>query len=288
MITIVMPLYNDEKYVKDAVSAILNQTHKNFELLIIDDGSTDKSLEIVKSFRDKRIKIYKNDKNVGVAGIRNKGIKLAKGKYIFFTDSDCISDKNWLKKGVETFENNNCLGVEGQTYYIKKGYTPHISDKMPGSVDDEEQYLGCNIGFRKETFEKIGLYDRKNYEGYHEDRDFALRVLKVGKILKNKEMVITHQKKLWNVKSYLKSSKRASYRVRLYKDHHDTAGIYHKIIFPKNLLKIFFPPLILITLFKHKNKTLLDYKIIFASYLFCIMQRFYIWKAAIKQGVFLI
>jgi GT2 family glycosyltransferase len=157
---------------------------------------------------------------------------------------------------------------------------------MPGSVDAEGQYLGCNMGFKKEVFDIAGLYSTKF--GYHEDRDFALRVLKNGKIIKNNDMITTHQQKLWTIKSYLNSSRRAAERILLFKYYDDISLIKFRILFPKNLLKIFFPPLILITLLKQKNKTVLDYKIILVSYWYYIRQRYYIWRTAWKEGVFLL
>jgi GT2 family glycosyltransferase len=272
--------------VKKAVLSILNQTYKDFELIIINDHSTDKSLEIVKEFRDKRIKCYSNSKNLGISESRNKGIKMSNGEYIFFTDSDCVADKNWLANGIKTFRNNECLGVEGKTYYVKKNYKKSLSDKTPGDVDSKETYMTCNIAFKRETFIKVGYYDQRYT--YHEDREFALRILKYGKILRNNSMVVIHQKKLWDVKSYIKSARRASNRVLLFKKYKDTEGINSRILFPNNLLKALFPPLIIITLIKNKPKTWLEYKLIFASYIFCVYQRILIWKMAWKEGVFLL
>ena len=94
MISVIVLVYNDQEYVKTAVLSILNQTYKDFELIIINDHSTDKSLEIVKEFKDKRIKVYSNTKNLGISESRNRGIKMSNGEHIFFTDSDCIADKN--------------------------------------------------------------------------------------------------------------------------------------------------------------------------------------------------
>jgi len=81
-VTVLMSIYNGEKYLKEAVDSILNQTFKDFEFLIIDDGSTDRSLEILESYNDPRIIIVQNKKNIGLTRSLNKGLKLAKGKYI--------------------------------------------------------------------------------------------------------------------------------------------------------------------------------------------------------------
>jgi len=87
-VTVVIPIYNREKYVRDAIDSILAQTFTDFELLVIDDGSTDGSPEIVRSYCDPRIRLVCNEKNQGIPKTRNTGIRLARGEYLAFLDSD--------------------------------------------------------------------------------------------------------------------------------------------------------------------------------------------------------
>lgn len=87
-VTVVIPVYNREKYVGDAIGSILAQTFTDFELLVIDDGSTDGSVEVVRSYRDPRIRLECNETNWGIAKTRNRGIQLACGEYLAFLDSD--------------------------------------------------------------------------------------------------------------------------------------------------------------------------------------------------------
>ncbi|HTB32100.1 MAG TPA: glycosyltransferase family A protein, partial [Bacteroidia bacterium] len=82
LVTVLMAVYNSEKYLKEAVSSILSQTFTDFEFLIINDGSTDKSAEIVKSFDDKRIKVVNNVQNIGVIRSLNKAIEYINGEYV--------------------------------------------------------------------------------------------------------------------------------------------------------------------------------------------------------------
>ena len=90
-VTVLMPVFNGEKYLAEAIESILNQTFKDFEFLIVDDGSEDRSAEIINSYKDKRIKLLRNERNLGVSRSCNKGIKLAEGKYIARMDCDDIS-----------------------------------------------------------------------------------------------------------------------------------------------------------------------------------------------------
>jgi glycosyltransferase involved in cell wall biosynthesis len=87
-VTVVIPVYNREKYVRDAIASILAQTFTDFELLVIDDGSTDGSQEVVRSYCDPRIRLVCNETNQGIPKTRNTGIRLARGEYLAFLDSD--------------------------------------------------------------------------------------------------------------------------------------------------------------------------------------------------------
>jgi glycosyltransferase involved in cell wall biosynthesis len=99
-ISVIMAVYNGEKYLAEAIESILNQTFKEFEFIIIDDGSKDNSLNIIKRYakKDSRIIIIKNEKNMKLAWSLNKGLKIARGKYIARMDSDDISLTDRLEK----------------------------------------------------------------------------------------------------------------------------------------------------------------------------------------------
>lgn len=96
-ISVLMPAYNAANYIAEAINSILNQTFTNFELIIVNDGSTDNSHEIISSFNDSRIKYFQNDGNKGLAFVRNKLIELSGCKYIAFLDSDDIAENNRLE-----------------------------------------------------------------------------------------------------------------------------------------------------------------------------------------------
>ena len=107
-VSIITPAYNSGKYIDETIQSVINQTHKNWEMIIVDDCSSDDTQLIVKEYasKDKRIKLISNKENYGVAISRNIGLKKAKGKYVAFIDSDDLWDKEKLKKQLVFMENN--------------------------------------------------------------------------------------------------------------------------------------------------------------------------------------
>ena len=105
-ISIIMPVYNKEKYLKNTIDSILKQEYKNFELIIVDDGSTDKSKYICDEYasKDSRIKVY-HIKNEGVSNARNIGLKYATGDYIQFIDADDTINTNTFSKYIDILNN---------------------------------------------------------------------------------------------------------------------------------------------------------------------------------------
>ena len=98
LVSIVMPNYNSEKYVRATIQSVIAQTYQNWELLFVDDCSTDHSLDIVRAFGDPRIKIFENEKNSGAAVSRNYALRMAQGKWIAFLDSDDLWEPEKLEK----------------------------------------------------------------------------------------------------------------------------------------------------------------------------------------------
>lgn len=108
-----MSIYNGERYLKESIESIINQTFKDFEFIIIDDGSTDKSNKIINSYNDSRIKLLENNKNIGLTKSLNKGLELCKGEFIARMDADDISLPFRLEKQVNYMEKNKNVDVCG-------------------------------------------------------------------------------------------------------------------------------------------------------------------------------
>ncbi|TYB96326.1 MAG: glycosyltransferase family 2 protein [Kosmotoga sp.] len=149
LVSIITPLYNSKKFIADTLESVINQSYTNWEMLIVDDCSTDNGAKIVKKYsqNDNRIKYFKQNINKGPAKTRNKAIKLANGRYIAFLDSDDLWKKNKLKKQLEYMKNNDFAFTFTRYQKInengeKKG---HIS--VPKKVNYKEllkhNVIGC-------------------------------------------------------------------------------------------------------------------------------------------------
>lgn len=116
LVTVLMPVYNAQEFVGGATQSILDQTYRNFEFLIINDGSTDESEKVILGFKDDRIKYVKNEQNLKLIATLNKGLSLAKGEFIARMDADDIAKPTRLAEQVEFMSKNPNVGVCGTWY----------------------------------------------------------------------------------------------------------------------------------------------------------------------------
>jgi glycosyltransferase involved in cell wall biosynthesis len=196
--SVIIPLYNKEKYIKRAINSVLKQTYQNFEIIVINDGSTDNSLSVIKSIKDKRVKIF-NQKNLGVSNARNKGIKKAKGEYIAFLDADDKFLNNYLETIVQLilkYPNNSFFGTAFKKVYKnndteicdfnfgkKSEKTFIVKDLISAVVKNKKFFIHISsIVIKKEIFDEIGYFrahSTKNLLGATIVEDFEL-VIKIA------------------------------------------------------------------------------------------------------------
>jgi glycosyltransferase involved in cell wall biosynthesis len=118
LVSIIMSVYNGESFIAPSVESILKQSYQNFDFIVVDDGSTDRTAIILKSFSDPRLKILTNEKNVGQTRSLNLGLKVAQGKYIARQDADDISKPDRLGLQIEFMEQYGNVGLLGTDYEI--------------------------------------------------------------------------------------------------------------------------------------------------------------------------
>ncbi|MBK0371289.1 glycosyltransferase family 2 protein [Flavobacterium agrisoli] len=200
LISVILPAYNAEKYLAVAVDSILSQTFSNFELLIINDGSSDDTESIVKSFNDVRIKYIKNVLNLGLIASLNKGISLATGKYIARMDADDLSRPERFEKQVTFLENNPDYVIcsSARTEFTDNSEIKHNS-YLP--IDDTSIRISAifstpfthpSVMFKKSVFVDNDLQYSPNFK-YAEDYELWVRFLSYGKGYNFSEVLIDYR-----------------------------------------------------------------------------------------------
>lgn len=199
-ITVLLPVFNAEKYLKEAIDSILNQTFSDFEFLIIDDGSTDNSKGIILSYKDTRIRFLANSNNMGLIYTLNRGLDEARGRYIARMDADDISlPERLMKQHSFLFKNPDYSLVGCSAYLIdehSKGigqmFRPYNFETIVGNIFFFNPIIHPSTLFDKEFIQTIGGY---NINAIHaEDYDLWFRILKAGgKMYCLDDMLLNHR-----------------------------------------------------------------------------------------------
>jgi glycosyltransferase involved in cell wall biosynthesis len=126
-VAVALTVYNEENYIANCLKALLGQTFADFEIVIVDDASTDRTRNIILSFDDDRIRYTKNEKHMGRTRSLNRCLSLCDAEHVFFTDGDCLPSKDWIEQGMQVLSRNGCAGVEGRIRYVSENYQPTFS-----------------------------------------------------------------------------------------------------------------------------------------------------------------
>jgi glycosyltransferase involved in cell wall biosynthesis len=197
IVSVIMPVFNRVKYIADAVNSILKQSFTNFEFIIVDDGSTDSTFEILETFNDNRIKLIRKSDNNGNYSARNEGMELGTGKYICVMDSDDIALPNRIQTQFEFMEANQKIGLCGSFVRVID------SDEIITAPEDHEEikvWSLSNIMFRHPTVfirtEFLKKYKLKYNESYRYagDYDFLVRAAHLFPVSNIQEVLLEYRK----------------------------------------------------------------------------------------------
>jgi glycosyltransferase EpsE len=199
-VSVLMPAYNAEKYISESIDSILIQTFADFELIIVDDCSKDKTWDIIQEYtkKDKRIVGIKNKYNLGISANRNKLKKIAKGEYIMWQDADDISTEDRMKRQVEVLDQDSSVGIVGG--YLQ--FFDETGDLSIRKYDDLDSQLRKNIFryspvsqgasmTRKNVLDEVGDYDL--YYSSGEDLDISFRIGSKYKFANIQDIVLKYR-----------------------------------------------------------------------------------------------
>jgi hypothetical protein len=177
-ITVLMPVYNAEQYLREAIESILNQSFADFEFLIIDDGSIDGSVELIQTYRDPRIRFYQNEKNSGIAFTLNRGLEMATGKYIARMDADDVAFPTRLEEQDRFMEQHPKVVLSG-AFAEKIGAQGEHIDLIRVPEDNESLRIMLLFGncfiHPLATFNRLSALAAGGYsEKDHDAEDYGL------------------------------------------------------------------------------------------------------------------
>lgn len=200
LLSIIMPVYNGAAFIGQSVESLLAQTFTNFELLVVDDGSTDESIPIVEAFNDIRIRVIRNDKNRGIVFSRNRGLGEAKGRYIAPFDADDLAHPHKFEKQIRFLEHHPDYGMVGSwARHIDAAGQPMKSrwklsarpEEIPALMLFRAYFIQSSVVFRREAIPDGGYT-----EGFEIGEDYKMY------------FEVAQKHKTWNLPEYL-----ISYRI---------------------------------------------------------------------------
>lgn len=202
LVSVCIPTYNNEEYIGRTIESILKQTHQKWELIIVDDCSKDRTVEIIEQYEDSRIHLFRNEKNLGMAGNWNRCVELASGEYIKFICADDILMAECLETELKIFLEHPSLSmvVSDSRLINDQGVPSGVFPRYPrGGIQDGKKvakrslifinYFGmpCAVMFRKELFAQIGGFSKEFH--YIVDFDLWLAMSLYGDVYVNKQFL---------------------------------------------------------------------------------------------------
>ncbi|HIB36096.1 glycosyltransferase family 2 protein [Mesonia sp.] len=188
--SVIIPLYNKEKYISATIESVLHQSFQEFEVLVINDCSTDQSLKVIQQINDDRVKVIQHRKNSGLSASRNTGIKAARGKIITFLDADDLWKEDFLFHIDQLSKKFTNCDIFATDYWESYKHQMHSTKKNLKHIYKAEQYIQIedffnaslfnpiycfsSVAFSKKAIDEVGLFDENI--SYGEDIDYNIRM----------------------------------------------------------------------------------------------------------------
>ncbi len=182
LVSVIIPIYNRIDYIHEAINSVLEQTYKDYEIIVVNDGSSVDVQEALEPYKDKIVYLY-HQENRGIAAARNTGIKGSKGKYIALLDEDDLFEPQKLEIQVSVLESNPAIGFVYSDYYIFNSKNTDMQLSLAAGRDNTEKFariffFNCNVAppstlIRRTCIENVGFFDDVSP---HDDGDLLLRI----------------------------------------------------------------------------------------------------------------
>ena len=175
LISVIIPYYKKKKFINQTINSVLQQTYKNFELIIIYDDKNKSDLVFIKQItkKDKRVKIIDNKNNMGAGKSRKKGIELSKGKFLAFLDADDYWNRNKLKEQI-SFMNKNKINISHTSYFIVDSSNRIIGNRKALDRNHAQLLSSCDIGLSTVILDKKLITKNINFANTKTKEDYVL------------------------------------------------------------------------------------------------------------------
>ena len=220
-LSVIIPVYNNSSGLRKVLWSLVNQDFDKilYEIIVSDNGSTDKTLDVAKEYADEYPQLVRyviENKIQSSYAARNKGIIIAKGKILVFTDADCIADKDWLKNGFSSMTQSSVSMVAGRIKFTYKNSEPNIWEYYDSAEKLNQKSYVKNAGFgatanlfvRKKMFDKYGLFLPEFQSGG--DYEFGRRLTQLGEVLLYAETSLVYHPARFTFRDKLAKSKRVA------------------------------------------------------------------------------
>lgn len=295
-ISVVVCTFNRLEMLKKCLESLQRQTYRNFEIIIVNDHSSDGTKQYLDASQSSNLIIVHHEKNLGLSPSRNDGVNQAKFGLIAFTDDDCVADENWLLEIKKAFDEHDADFGAGQTFLVSESYRGHFPERIVTNLNARWP-KGNNLIIKKKIFGQIGLFDPAMDYYSNDDSEIAIRAVSRGvKFLSIPTAVVYHQKTYWTTTGLLRSARNPSVWVEL-KKRYPNHYLYFSppikfglvINWEDYIFILTMPlvlPILLIRFIYHGQK---DIKLFFVKWpIYPFLRRFYIYKASVSQRKFMI
>lgn len=210
LVSIIVPNYNSEKYIKETLDSVLAQTYQDWEMLVIDDCSSDGSVDIIRAYaeKDSRIQLILREKNTGVANVRNAGLELAKGKYIALLDSDDVWTEDKLERQVALLEETGAeIGYCSYDFIDENSQPMGKAFKVPEKTNFKKMLVSnvvsCSTAMIQAELLKAHPF---NPDYYHEDYVLWMELMRIPVQAVGDTKVLMHYRQSANSRSHKKGN----------------------------------------------------------------------------------
>ena len=201
VVSVIIPVYNKHKYIKETIDSVLIQDFTNFEIIIVDDGSTDRSLEVVRECVDPRLQVF-SQSNSGVERARNFGFSKSVGSYIVFLDADDLMSKDRLRKQIDRFESNQELTLLGTWASVVDNSGKVIGSICPPISNGalqlahlfRNQFVSSSVMIRRNAIDSGMIFDETRGRRFAEDYDLWKRISKNALVANIPEKLTTYRR----------------------------------------------------------------------------------------------